>query len=246
MDGVIAINKPQGMTSHDVVDFTRRRFGIKKAGHAGTLDPMATGVLVLLLGKCTKLSGRFTNTDKEYTGRMVLGATSDTGDAWGNIKRRDAPTAFSREDIEAAFRKFLGPIEQTPPAFSAVKYKGYKLYELARRGVRVKVEPRKVLIEELRVLDVAVPEIAFTVKCSKGTYVRRLASDIGEELGCGAYLSKLHRTHSGGFAIDDAIAFDDLKAMGREELEKRLVIMEPHGLTPVVPLFTLLRVSGYS
>ena len=225
MDGILIVDKPQGPTSHDVVDFIRRRFGFKKVGHAGTLDPMATGVLVILIGKYTKSSGEVMSRDKEYDATMVLGATSDTGDAWGRLTPRGKPARFTDEEIGSAFKKFLGNIEQLPPAYSAVKFKGRKLYEFARKGISVATSPRKVVVKSLEVYKIALPEIHFRLTCSKGTYVRQLSADIGESLGCGAYLSRLRRLASGSFGIGNALAFDELKSMEKQELEKRLVYL---------------------
>ena len=225
MDGILIVNKSRGLTSHDVVDIIRRRFGIKKVGHAGTLDPMATGVLVMLLGKYTKHSGRFLNDDKEYYAEMVLGASSDTADAWGTITPSSGGTDFTKERIENVFKEFLGPIEQKPPMYSAIKHKGKKLYELARKGISVAVEPRKITIRELDIIKIAMPEIAFKVTCSKGTYIRQLSVDIGARLGTGAYLSKLERTRSGSFSISNAMAIEKLKTACSEDIRKRLHIL---------------------
>lgn len=222
MDGILVVDKPQGCTSHDIVDFIRKKFGLKKVGHAGTLDPMATGVLVILVGKYTKSSGSFLSADKEYDATLMLGATSDTGDAWGRVEKSGDPEAFSKKEIEEAFSKFTGEVEQVPPSYSAVKFKGKKLYELARIGINVKVEPRKISIKKLDIYKMDIPEIHFTVTCSKGTYIRQLSSDIGSSLGCGAHLSRLRRTRSGSFVIDDAISVDDLKKLDAAELEKHL------------------------
>ena len=222
MDGILIVDKPQGMTSHDVVDFIRKKFGLKKVGHAGTLDPMATGVLVMLLGKCTKSSNSFLNDDKEYEATMTLGATSDTLDAWGKIEPHSGYGEIRGKDIKDTFAKFLGPIEQTPPSYSAVKFKGKKLYELARKGITVKVEPRRVIIKSLEISKIDKNEISFKVTCSKGTYVRQLSSDIGSALGCGAYLSKLCRTRSGNFRIDEAVKIEELKGFDEVSLKNRL------------------------
>jgi tRNA pseudouridine55 synthase len=220
MDGVLVVNKAQAMTSHDVVDLVRRRFRLKKVGHAGTLDPMATGVLVLLLGKYTKLSSRFMSEEKDYAGSLTLGAFSDTGDAWGRITDPPKPVCFSGEQIRGAFDKFLGETDQVPPAYSAVKLNGRKLYELARKGVSVEVPPRKIVIKNIEVTGVALPEVSFKLTCSKGTYVRQLCVDIGEYLGCGAYMSSLVRTRSGEFVIDSAVTIDELRRMGSDELAR--------------------------
>lgn len=222
MDGLLIIDKPKDMTSHDVVDFIRRKFSVKKCGHAGTLDPMATGVLVMLVGKYTKFAGRFLEEDKEYEATMVLGAVSDTGDAYGKIEPCLKKTDITKEEADNVFKKFLGPIEQTPPMYSAVKIKGRKLYELARKGLSAEVSPKKITIKDMRITRFSPPEIDFTVTCSKGTYIRKLADDIGALLGCGAYLSGLRRTRSGKFCIDEAITVSDLDQFRVSDLEKRL------------------------
>jgi len=222
MDGILVVDKPQGCTSHDVVDFIRKKFGLKKVGHAGTLDPMATGVLVILIGKYTKSSNSFLSADKEYDATLSLGATSDTGDAWGNITPSKPIPCPGNDLIEAVFGRFLGPIEQIPPAYSAVKFKGRKLYEFARKGIEVKVEPRKILIKELKTHKMDGSEVSFSVTCSKGTDVRQLCADIGKELGCGAYLSRLRRTRSGEFTVKEVVTLEELKVMDAETLRKRL------------------------
>lgn len=226
MDGILVINKPKGFTSHDVVALIRNRFAFKKVGHAGTLDPMATGVLVVLIGACTKSSQVFLSEDKDYEGTLVLGAVSDTGDAWGRITPSGKNTDFSAAEIEKVFGKFLGQIEQVPPMYSAVKVKGKKLYELARKGLTVKVAPRTVFIKTLAITGVSLPEVSFNITCSKGTYVRKLAADIGDALGCGAYLSRLNRTRSGRFTIDQAIDIEELKNFKNTDLAKRLLVAD--------------------
>ncbi len=223
MDGVLAVNKPQGMTSHDVVDLIRRRFRLKKVGHAGTLDPMATGVLVMLIGNCTKLSNRFMSEDKEYEGSLTLGASSDTGDAWGKLTDSGRSSKFSEEEIRYAFKRFLGETEQFPPSYSAVKVNGRKLYEFARKGLIVQAAPRKIVIKDIDVLKIDLPRVFFRLTCSKGTYVRQICSDIGESLGCGAYMSALSRTRSGRFTIEDAVPVEKLRNMKIDDLEKIVV-----------------------
>jgi tRNA pseudouridine55 synthase len=219
MDGILIVNKPQGMTSHDVVDFIRRRFGVKKVGHAGTLDPMATGVLVILIGKLTKSQNRYMSGDKEYDATLTLGAESNTGDAWGKITPSVGSIDFSPGRIEEAFKKFSGEIEQAVPMYSAAKHNGRKLYELARKGMTVVIEPKKVTIKKIAIQNISLPEVSFSVTCSKGTYIRQLAVDIGKDLGCGAYLSRLVRTRSGEFDIDETIGIDKLKEMDIAELK---------------------------
>jgi tRNA pseudouridine55 synthase len=223
MDGILVVNKAQRMTSHDVVDLVRRRFGLKKVGHAGTLDPIATGVLVMLLGSYTKLSGALMAEDKEYEATLTLGGRSDTGDAWGNVVPSGAAVSFSREALEEAFARFRGEIEQVPPMYSAVKRDGRKLYELARKGVTVEVEPRKVTISRLEIKSAALPHVRFAMACSKGTYVRQLCADIGEALGCGGYMSALERTRSGAYTLAMSVGIEDLRRFGRAELAGKLI-----------------------
>jgi len=228
-DGILLVDKPQGFTSHDVVAFIRKRFNIKKVGHAGTLDPMATGLLIILVGQYTKHSDQFLNCEKKYDATLVLGATSDTGDAWGKIISGPIPSPGLASPglgigvIEEAFNKFLGPIEQAVPSYSAKKFKGKKLYELARKGVEIKLEPKKIVIHSLKITDIDLPQISFKVSCSKGTYIRQLAMDIGAALGCGAYLSKLRRTASGEIRVDNAMSIEELKNIDAQEFKNRLI-----------------------
>jgi tRNA pseudouridine55 synthase len=221
MDGILTVDKPQSFTSHDVVALIRKRFGLKKVGHAGTLDPMATGLLIILIGSYTKRSSEFLNHDKEYEAVMTLGAVSDTGDAWGSITQRglrDIPL----QEIEAVFKRFSGHIDQAVPAYSAKKVNGRKLYELARKGIEVKVEPKSVVIHSIKITDAKLPKVSFTVRCSKGTYVRQLCADIGEALGCGAYMSALRRTASGGISVEGAITVEQIKKMDALSIKERL------------------------
>jgi tRNA pseudouridine55 synthase len=222
MDGILIVDKPQGMTSHDVVDFIRKKFALKKVGHAGTLDPMATGVLVVLIGKSTKSSQHFISDDKDYEGELILGSTSDTGDAWGKVEGTGTEVAYTAEEIKAAFDKFEGETQQFPPMYSAIKHKGKKLYELARKGITVEVEPRKISVKNIRILKIGLPAVSFRLTCSKGTYVRQIAIDIGKALGCGAHLSRLIRTRSGKFNISDAVTIDRIKEFSPADLEKAL------------------------
>lgn len=222
MDGILIVDKPQGLTSHDVVDFMRRRFALKKVGHAGTLDPMATGVLVMLIGKCTRQSSSFINDDKDYEGVMTLGSVSETGDAWGKITQTGSPTGISGDAIRKVFDSFKGDITQRPPMYAAIKVNGKKLYELARKGIDIDMPPRPISIKRLEIKCINMPQIHFFVTCSKGTYVRQLAADIGGKLGCGAHLSALKRTRSGRFSISEAVLMDELKALPAAELANRL------------------------
>lgn len=226
MDGILIVDKPKGMTSHDVVDFVRRNFDIKKAGHAGTLDPSVTGVLVVLVGKATKLSSKFSNSDKEYEAVMTLGRRTHTGDAEGRVLREDGCSGVTEETIRRVFRSFEGEIEQVPPMVSAIHHKGRRLYELARKGKDVPREPRKIHIKELSIKKIDIPDIYFSVKCSKGTYIRKLCDDIGEAIGCGAYLSHLRRISSGDFTLEGAVPLERLKSFSKAELERHLLRYE--------------------
>lgn len=224
MDGILVIDKPSGMTSHDVVNFMRRKFGLKKVGHCGTLDPMASGVLVMLIGKATKLSSRFINENKEYEATLTLGVVTDTGDCTGEVIRRSTSgNTYSREEIEKIFREFEGEIEQIPPMVSALRYKGERLYKLARRGISVERKARKIRIIKLQIIQIRLPEVSFRVNCSKGTYIRSLGEDIGQRLGCGGTLSSLRRLYSGSFSVKEAVSLEKLKATPLRGLEKLLI-----------------------
>lgn len=213
MDGILVIDKPKGMTSHDVVNVVRSAFKIKRVGHAGTLDPIATGLLVILVGKATKSSNLLANDDKEYSSRLQLGVTTDTGDAFGKVlMRRPRLEGLSRDLIEETITSFKGEIEQLPPVFSAVKFKGKSLYKWARKGIVVPRKARKVTIKNITVKEIALPDVAFDVFCSKGTYIRQLCADIGDKLGCGAHMTELRRIRSGRFHISQAISLDNLSS----------------------------------
>jgi len=215
--GVLVVDKDKGMTSHDVVARVRKRFKIKKVGHAGTLDPNATGVLVLLLGKATRLSGNFLDQEKEYEATMKLGEKTDSGDCDGSVlEARDVDVLPC--DIEKTMKDFTGDIEQIPPMLSAKKINGKKLYKLARKGIEVERTPKRVTIMELEVKSIDLPFVVFRVVCSKGTYIRQLASDVGDELGCGAHLSDLRRTRSGEFSISQAVTVDSLLSMDKNSI----------------------------
>jgi tRNA pseudouridine55 synthase len=215
LDRVIAVDKPSGMSSHDVVAAIRRSSGVSKVGHAGTLDPAATGVLVVLLGRATRLAHFLLTVDKEYRGRLVLGAATDTQDSEGVVTVRADCSDVTRADVEAAFSSFEGTIEQVPPMASAVKRDGKPLYVLARQGVVVDRDPRSVTVRRFELLEFDPPNVRFEVACSKGTYVRTLAADVGTSLGCGAHLGELRRTRVGPFSIEDAHALEDIERSGR-------------------------------
>ena len=224
--GIVLVDKPVGLTSHDIVDFIRKKFRFKKVGHAGTLDPFATGLLIILLGKFTKRSVHFSNYDKEYQGRLCLGITTDTGDREGKvIQKKDLDSCkIDKDGLREVFTSFKGEIQQIPPMYSAKKIKGKKLYELARAGIVLKREPKKVTIERIEVLDISVPFVNFSVKCSKGTYIRQLACDIGEKIGCGAHLVSLRRTKIGPLNVKKALPFEKLK---EQDLDINENILQP-------------------
>ena len=210
MEGVIVVNKPLGITSHDVVGFIRRKFKIRRVGHAGTLDPLATGVLVMLLGKSTKLFDRFVAFDKSYRATLRLGTKTSTADIMGHVIEEKPFSGITRSRVEEVFRGFVGDIEQKPPMVSAVKHQGQRLYKIAREGKSVERTARKVRVDEVRLLSFALPEVEFFMACSKGTYVRQLAEDVGDVLGCGACISQIERTKVGPFDIKDAVKLEDL------------------------------------
>lgn len=223
IDGVLLVDKGPGMTSHDVVAVARRSLGMKKIGHCGTLDPMATGLLILVVGRGTKIQDLLMAEDKEYTGSLELGASTSTQDAEGEeLERREVP-AFTGEQIQEAFAAFTGDFYQTPPMVSAIKIDGVPLYKLARQGKTVQREPRLVHVYSHRIDRVELPVVEFTVVCSKGFYVRTYAHDIGEKLGCGAHLRSLRRTKSGKFDLSRAVTFDELKHGERAALVSRLL-----------------------
>lgn len=210
MLGFLNIDKPLGMTSHDVVAKVRRGLGIKKVGHAGTLDPLATGVLVVCVGAATRLSEYVMHTTKRYQAQVHLGVETDTYDAEGAVITEQDVSAVTYEALTKALSGFIGDIEQVPPMYSAIKQGGRKLYELARAGETVERPARAVHIESLTVLDWSPPRFTLEVTCSAGTYIRSLAHDLGEILGVGAHLSGLIRTASGAFRLENATALDTL------------------------------------
>jgi len=221
--GVLLVDKAGGMTSHDVVAIARRALGIKKIGHCGTLDPMATGLLMLVVGRATKIQDLLMSEDKEYEGTLTLGATTSTQDKEGAvIEEREVPKLTGAQ-LAAAFDKFVGPFEQIPPMVSAIKMDGVPLYKLARKGVEVERAPRPVYITNYKITRTALPEVDFVVNCSKGFYVRTYAHDIGALLGCGGHLSALRRTRSGKFNLDRAVPIALLKAGDREAIAKAMV-----------------------
>src|SRR3954447_10987211 len=224
-DGVLLVDKAAGMTSHDVVALVRRRLQIKKVGHCGTLDPIATGLLLLTLGRGTKIQDLLMSEDKEYAGTLTLGITTDTQDREGEVIQQRSVPELDESQIRAAFEKFRGDFYQLPPMVSAKKHGGVPLYKLARQGKVVEREPRLVHVYRYTVDRIALPDIDFTVLCSKGFYVRTYAHDIGETLGCGAHLKTLRRTKSGRFAVHGAITVDEIRNVPRTEIVNRLLTL---------------------
>lgn len=220
--GILVVDKKKNMTSHDVVDLVRRKFGIRKVGHAGTLDPNATGVLVLLLGKATKLSGTFSNEDKEYIATMKLGEKTDSADRDGNLILTRKVRSSERE-IKDTMAGFVGEMEQLPPMVSAKRVGGKRLYELARKGIEIERKPQTIVIKEIDMMKIDLPFVTFRTVCSKGAYIRRLAEDIGERLGCGAHLTELRRTRSGSFSLERAVSFPALLDMDRKMLDENII-----------------------
>ncbi len=210
ISGVLVVDKPVGLTSHDVVQIIRKGTNIRRAGHTGTLDPRASGVLVVLIGPAVRLSEYVSASDKRYQAVVRLGVSTDTYDADGRIEST-SPVDVTEEQFEEALKHFVGEIEQVPPPYSAVKIKGRKAYEMAREGEEVDLTPRKIQVYNLELLEWAMPEAVIDVYCSSGTYVRSLANDLGEKLGCGAHLVGLRRTKSGRFTLRDAVPLRKLK-----------------------------------
>ena len=228
MDGILCIDKPEEMTSFLCVAVVRRLLGVKKVGHAGTLDPNATGVLPLLVGRATKVLDRLPIHDKAYTATLRFGAVSDTLDVWGTVTETGAPLP-TRAAIEEALPAFRGEILQVPPMTSALKKDGVRLYELARQGIEIEREARPVTIYALDLLDYNQDKGVLTLHChcSKGTYIRTLCDDLGRMLGCGAVMTALRRTMAAGYPLTDCITLDEAKALAeRGELASRLLPVE--------------------
>ena len=231
MDGIILINKPKGCTSHDVVNKIKHVFN-EKVGHTGTLDPNATGLLPILIGKGTKLSYYLINHDKEYEVVLKLGEKTDTADSEGQVieKREVKDTMLDENNVIDSLKHFIGKQEQVPPMYSAIKIKGKKLYEYARKNIKVEVEPRQIEIYSIELSDINKTEqtISFKVKCSKGTYIRSLCEDIAEKLGTVGYMKELNRTQVGIFNITDSISLDELEdnKNNNDFLQKHLITIE--------------------
>ena len=224
LSGILNVDKPPGMTSHDVVDAVRRLAGQRKVGHAGTLDPMATGVLLVCLGKATRVAEYLMRGRKRYRATIALGVATDTYDAEGQITSSGGETDFTQAEIEAALASFVGSIEQVPPMYSAIKREGQPLYRLARQGKIVERSPRPVQIDSIDLLAWTPPALTIDVACSPGTYIRSLAHDLGQRLGSGAYLSSLVRLASGSFTIEGATSLDRLAEAFEHGQEDRYLL----------------------
>lgn len=231
IDGLLIVDKPKKISSFGVVQEIKHRFGLKKVGHIGTLDPFATGVLPIAVNEGTKLVPFLMDEPKEYEAILKLGEETTTDDLTGKVIRQTPWEWIKREDILLVFRHFLGKIKQIPPMFSAIKLKGKPLYRLARKGIEVEREERMVEIFSLQVQEIDLPLVRFHVSCSKGTYIRTLAKDIGRRLGCGAHLVSLRRTRSGPFTLEKAILLEELKRINQIEELKPLLISPREALT---------------
>ena len=228
MDGIVCVDKPAGMTSFLCVAILRRLLGVKKVGHAGTLDPNATGVLPLLVGRATKTLDRLPIHDKSYTATLRFGAVSDTLDVWGTVTETGAPLP-TRAAVEAALPAFRGDIQQVPPMTSALKKDGVRLYELARQGIEIQREARPVTIYALDLLDYneTTGELTLHCACSKGTYIRSICDDLGRVLGCGAVMTALRRTAAAGYTLEDCITVEEAKALAEAgQLQNRILPIE--------------------
>ncbi len=223
LDGAILIDKPAGPTSHDVVDAIRREFRLKKVGHCGTLDPNATGLLIIVLGRGTKLSEKLMSSDKVYEGTVKLGETTDSYDADGELVSSLPVPPTTLAELNELATTFVGDQMQMPPMVSAVKKNGVPLYKLARKGIEVVREPRLIHVYNFRFSDYHEPVGHFRVACTKGTYVRSLAHELGQKLGCGAHLANLRRISSGKFDVANAIEFEEVLGLPLSELEKRVI-----------------------
>jgi tRNA pseudouridine55 synthase len=223
LDGVLLVDKPTDHTSHDVIARLRGKLKMKRIGHAGTLDPMATGVLIVLVGKATRASQYLMSLDKEYAGTIKLGQVTNTQDAEGEVLETRPVPVLTEAEVKAATQTFVGDQYQMPPMFSAIKIDGVPLYKSARKGEDIEREPRFVRVSSFEITRFASPEIDFVLRCSKGTYVRTIAHDLGAKLGCGGHLSALRRTATGKFLVAQCLTLDQIQALTLPEIEKRLL-----------------------
>jgi tRNA pseudouridine55 synthase len=234
LEGVLLVDKPSDHTSHDVIARLRGKLRMRKIGHAGTLDPMATGLLIVLLGKATRVSQFLISLDKEYEGTVELGKTTDSQDADGQTMESRPVPPLTEADVKAAMQGFLGDQYQTPPMFSAIKIGGVPLYKMARKGEEIAREPRFIRVMSWDLLRLELPKIDFRLRCTKGTYVRTLAHDLGTKLGCGAHLSALRRTATDRFNVSQALTLDQIEELPIPEIEKRLIPV--HQAVPTIAL----------
>ena len=224
-DGILLIDKPAGPTSHDIVDIIRNSYRIKKVGHCGTLDPAATGLLIIVLGKATKLSEKLMSDDKVYVGSMKLGETTNTFDAEGQVESTKPVPDLSIETLQKEANKFLGDQMQIPPMVSAIKINGTPLYKLARKGQTIDRKERFIHLYKFLISEYETPVAWFKVACTKGTYIRTLAHDFGQKIGCGGHLSGLRRTISGTFKVSNATSLEELTTLSALDLNKRIIPM---------------------
>ncbi len=238
MNGLLVIDKPSGITSHDVVGKLRRITGEKSIGHLGTLDPMATGVLPLMLGKFTRLAPYFTSAEKSYSGTIRFGFATDTYDAQGVPAGPDSNPALTLDQVRAAARRFHGEMQQMPPAYSAKKINGTPAYKLAREGKPVELKTARVLISNFEILALVGAEASFTMSISAGGYVRSVAHELGQDLGCGAHLSSLRRTQAGVFTLADAHTLDELQSLAGNLEALEACCIHPRALLPEMPSVT--------
>ncbi|MEW5895127.1 MAG: tRNA pseudouridine(55) synthase TruB [Candidatus Omnitrophota bacterium] len=229
LNGIVVVNKPGGMTSHDVVEQIRKKLRMQRVGHAGTLDPMATGVLIVLIGRGTRLFEKFAHFDKAYRATMILGRQTWTSDIEGKIIDNRPFSHVTRGMVEKIFNDFIGVRDQVPPMVSAVKVNGKRLYELARQGKEVARSPRRVRFDRIELLNFDLPYVEFLLECSKGTYVRQFAEDVGKQLLCGACVSQIERTKVGPYRIEDAIKLDDIKEIDVKDFIDEINLHEEKG-----------------
>ncbi len=239
-DGIILIDKEEGMTSFDVVKAIRRLLKVKKVGHAGTLDPFATGLLIILLGQGTKLSNYVMAGDKVYQATMRLGVETDTQDLTGRVVKRCLVPEFEPEFIRKVAHTFVGEIEQVPPLFSALNYRGKRAYELARKGIKMNLQKRRVKVHSLAITSIDLPDVSMKVTCSRGTYVRSIAADLGKELGPGAHLKSLRRFCSGPFSVEDALSLENVEHLSRDRIVPQSIIP----LNEALPEMRQAKVDG--
>lgn len=223
MEGILLVDKPADHTSHDVVARLRGKLKMKRIGHAGTLDPMATGLMIILVGKATRVSQYLMGLDKEYEGTVELGKTTDTQDAEGEMLQTRPVPPLTEAAVKAAIAGFLGDQYQLPPMYSAVKIDGVPLYKSARKGQEIAREPRFIRVMSWELTGLALPRFDFRLRCTKGTYVRTLAHDLGERVGCGAHLAALRRTATDKFHVSQSLTLDQINALTLPEIEKRLI-----------------------